>query len=197
MPFIETFIDGASTWLVRAARRQAWLEHLLAIAGALIVPLSLVTLVVTGELMAYGWQLEGLPPFATLRGMHVLAGGMLLLVVGYHAARTARRWIGRGPVGVLLFLAPGRWRTWMAGDWPARTVRAGGWLCLLLLVATGAIRHARLRYGWSFAPPGDAAWWDVAHVTAVPYLYGFLLLEAYLALRRWLPALRDYLVRYY
>jgi cytochrome b561 len=183
-------IDALGERLGRLSRRLAWLERLLVFAGGLIGPLSLITLIVTGELMAYGWRPKGLPPFALLRGMHALAGEALLLVLGYRLVRGAWRFARPG--------APrGSWRAWAAGDWPARLVGAGGGGCLLLLVGSGLVRHLRLRYGWSPLPPGEPAWWDVAHSAAVPYLYGFLLLEAYVRLRRWLPALREYLVRQY
>ena len=192
------FIDAAGAWLLRASRRVAWLEHLLAIAGWLIGPLSLITLAGTGELMAHGGAAQGLPSFATLRGMHVLAGATLIVLIAYHAARVLFRWARHG----VPFISGPHWRTWlgrerMAANWTAWLVRAGGWGCLLLLLATGLVRHLRLRYGWSPVPPGEPAWWDVLHVAAAPYLYGFLLLEGYLRLRRWLPALRAYLVRQY
>ena len=140
--------------------------------------------------------------FATLRGMHLLSGMMLLLVIAYRGALGLRGLLRRGPPG--LSPAP-LWRealSWWRGeqpraDWAARLVRLGGWGFLLLLIVTGIVRHFRLRYGWSPVAPGPPALWDVLHVSAVPYLYGFLLLVGYLRLRRWLPALREYLVRQY
>ena len=188
MSLVDTLADG----VLRAARRAVWLEHLIDIAGGLAAPVTLVTLAITGELMAYGWRLAGLPAFATLRGLHVLAGGVLFTMLLYQAGRGGWRLFRRGlePFDLLAFA-----RNWRGSVQPF--VRIGTWTCLLLLVVTGLGRHARLRYGWSPLPPGTPAAWDVIHITVVPYFYGFLMLEAYLRIRRWLPALRDYLVRQY
>jgi hypothetical protein len=185
-------VDTAADLLLRTTRRAAWLEHVVDIAGWLVAPISLVTLAVTGELMAYGWRMTGLPAFATLRGMHVLAGGVLFTVILYRGTRGGWRLYRRGVTRreVMAFAA-------RAVHSAEPFVRTGTWTCLLLLVVTGLGRHARLRYGWSPLPPGNPALWDVIHVTTVPYFYGFLVLEAYLRVRRWLPALRDYLVRQY
>jgi hypothetical protein len=185
------FIDAAAAQVLRWSRRMPWLEHVLDLGGWMLAPLALVTLIVTGELLALGWRLEGLPPFATLRGMHLFSAEVLLVVIAYRAVRRSvafARWAHRP--GVLARLPRPE-----AVDWTGLAIRGGAWGSLLLLLLSGLERHAQLRYGWSASPPGDGALWPVVHRVAVPYFYAFLLLTGYLRLRRSLPSLREYLVR--
>jgi hypothetical protein len=187
------FIDAAAAQALRWTRRMPWLEHVLVLSGWMLGPLALVSLVVTGELLAIGWRLEGLPPFATLRGMHLFSAEVLLLVLAYRSVLGAAAlvsWAHRpGLLPRLLLLA-----SW---DWGSIAVRLCAWGSLLLLLLSGLERHAGLRYGWSAVPPGDAALWTVIHRVTTPYFYAFLLLSGFLRLRTVLPSLRDYLVRQY
>jgi hypothetical protein len=187
------FIDAAAAQALRFTRRVPWLEHVLVLSGWMLGPLALVTLVVTGELLAAGWRLEGLPPFATLRGMHLFSAEVLLLVLAYRlflGIAALARWGHRpGLLPRLLALRP--------SNWGLLAVWGGAWGSLLLLLLSGLERHAQLRYGWSAVPPGDATLWAVIHRVTAPYFYAFLLLSGFLRVRRVLPSLREYLVRHY
>jgi hypothetical protein len=187
------FIDAAAARALRITRRMPWLEHVLVLSGWMLGPLALVSLVVTGELLAVGWRLEGLPPFATLRGMHLLSAEVLLLVLAYRGflgAVALARWGHRpGLLPRLLALK--------SLHWGRVAAHAGAWGSLLVLLVSGLERHAQLRYGWSAVPPGDGTLWVVIHRVTAPYFYAFLLLSGFLRLRRVLPTLRAYLVRQY
>jgi len=187
------FIDAAANQALRMTRRLPWLEPMLLFSGWLLGPLALLSLIVTGELLAAGWAMRGLPPFATLRGLHLLSAGALLLVLAYRGFAGAvafARW-GHRP-GLL-----GRMFELRHLDWGVATVRVLTWASLLLLVWSGLERHAQMRFGWSAVPPGDAALWAVVHRVACPYFYAFLVFSGFLRLRRFLPSFRDYLVRQY
>ena len=187
------FIDAAAARALHWSRRTPWLEHVLVLSGWMLGPLALVSLVVTGELLAVGWRLEGLPPFATLRGMHLFSAEVLLLVLAYRSflgAVALIRW-GHRPGLLPRLLALGN------SDWGGIAVRLCAWGSLLLLLLSGLERHAQLRYGWSAVPPGDAALWPVIHRVTAPYFYAFLLLSGFQRLRRMLPSWRAYLVRQY
>ena len=187
------FIDAAAAQALRWTRRAPWLEHVLVLSGWMLGPLALLSLVVTGELLAAGIRLEGLPPFATLRGMHLFSAEVLLLVLAYRSflgAVSLARW-GHRP-GLLPRMLALRFL-----DWGGIAIRLCAWGSLLLLLLSGLERHAQLRYGWSAVPPGDAVLWSVIHRVTTPYFYAFLLCSGFLRLRRILPSLRDYLVRQY
>ena len=187
------FIDAAGSHLLRISRRLAWSEHVLAAGGRWLVPLCLVGLIVSGELLsedaASAWVRT-----STLRGLHLLAAGLLLLAGAYHGLAVALAVVPRILGGSKKKLQAVRLP--ISLNW-STAVRFGWWCSLAVLAVSGLARYAMIRYGWDVPPFQDATVWNLIHRLTVPYFYGFLVLEAYLWLGWFLPALRAYLVRHY
>lgn len=187
------FIDAAGSHLLRISRRLAWTEHVLAAGGRWLVPSCLVLLIVSGELLAAD-AASAWVRTSTLRGLHLLAAGLLLLGGAYQGLTVALAAVPRILGGSKK--KPPAMRLVVPLSWSA-AVRFGWWCSLAVLTASGLARYAMIRYGWAVPPFQDATLWNLIHSLTVPYFYGFLVLEASLWLGRFLPAMRAYLLRHY
>ncbi len=112
-----------------------------------------------------------------LRGLHVLAGLVLLLAVAgrllgglLRVARHLVRRRGLPPEEVRRLLAACRR--------PGALLGMGYWLVVGMLLLSGVERYLHLRHGLALLPGPGPAGWEALHRALQPYLYAALLLLA-------------------
>jgi hypothetical protein len=137
--------------------------------------IALAVLIVSGEVLGRRDFSESLVSIPFLRGLHLLAGGVLLAVIlgriGGAILRLARL-AARG--GRVLPAHPA-----LQGIWPAPgplLLALAFWATVGLLVLSGLERYWELGRGLSPLPWLSAAEWSVLHGLLSPYLYAILLL---------------------
>ena len=188
------FTRPIGSYLPRLVPHALYLERVLTSVGRMAGPVALATAVATGEIMARGRGLDSPLSYGTLRGLHILAAGVLLFLL--------LRWA--------LLAAWSRWRRMLARGMPragfSNLIRGftvygaalGGYrFALALFVLSGLSRLLTDAYGWNAAPGLDAGGWLALHGLIPPYFYACILILAFEGIRRGFPAFLAYVRRQY
>lgn len=169
------FSDPTPAIRPRLARIAAQVERFVVRAEWVLGTLALATLIGTGEWLTIAQGGEGLISIPALRGLHAMAG---LLLVGVAVHR-----VGGG--FARLFVSALHHRGRLPVPWPLlRTRCASGrwWLLglffgvLLLLVLSGLERYVQVRFGHGLLPGSSPFLWTALHRALPLYLYALLLL---------------------
>ena len=175
-----------------ALDRLAGADRFVVAAGRFGVLAALVVGVGTGAYLLRGEARGELISYATLRGVHSLAGLVLLVqaacrLCGVAAAALARLFSARRggwkPHPVAFRLGPGR------------ALSAADWIALMVMLLSGTHLALAARYGWFLLPDYMPLPWALVHRIGFYYLAALLLLRLFFwsgaYLRTVIPYLRS------